>query len=70
MSHHETQPTLPEGLAVFELPGLHCRRLRTTNGLERSNREPHHRTRVAALLPNGASLIRLVTAMAAEISEN
>jgi transposase-like protein len=37
--------------------------------LERLNRELHRRTRVAALFPNEASLLRLVSAMAAEIIE-
>ena len=54
------------GMAV---PEPHRRRLRTTNALERLNRELHRRTRVATLFPNGASLLRLVSAMAAEISE-
>lgn len=63
------EANLPEGLAVFALPEPHRRRLRTTNALERLNRELHRRTRVATLFPNEASLLRLVSAMAAEISE-
>ncbi len=43
--------------------------MRTTNALERLNRELLRRTRVASLFPNEASLLRLVSAMAAEISE-
>jgi putative transposase len=39
------------------------------NGLERVNRELHRRTRVAMLFPNEASLLRLVSAMAAELGE-
>jgi transposase-like protein len=39
------------------------------NAIERLNRKPHRRTRVAGLFPNEASLLRLVSAMAAEISE-
>jgi transposase-like protein len=39
------------------------------NGLERVNEELKRRTRVATLFPNEASLLRLVSAMAAEISE-
>jgi transposase-like protein len=50
-------------------PEPHRRRLRATNALERLNRELHRRTRVATLFPNEASLLRLVSAMAAEISE-
>jgi transposase-like protein len=63
------ETNVPEGLAVFALPEPHRRRVRTTNALERLNRELHRRTRVATLFPNEASLLRLVSAMAAEISE-
>jgi len=63
------ETNVPEGLTVFVLPEAHRRRLRTVNGLERVNRELHRRTRVATLFPNEASLLRLVSAMAAEISE-
>lgn len=63
------EANLHEGLTVFALPEPHRRRLRTVNGLERVNRELHRRTRVATLFPNEASLLRLVSAMAAEISE-
>lgn len=61
---------LPEGLAVFELPAAHRRRLRTSNALERLSREIKRRTRVATLFPNEASLLRLVSAVAIEISED
>jgi putative transposase len=60
---------LPEGFAVFALPTAHRRRLRTTNVLERVNKEIKRRTRVATLFPNEASCERLVTAIAMEISE-
>ena len=63
------EANLHEGLTVFVLPESHRRRLRTVNALERLNRELHRRTRVATLFPNEASLLRLVSAMAAEISE-
>jgi transposase-like protein len=58
-----------EGLTVFSFPEKHRRRLRTTNGLERLNREIRRRTRVAVLFPNTASCLRLVTAIVMEISE-
>jgi len=61
--------TISEGLTVFDLPETHRRRLRTTNVLERLNREIKRRTRVATLFPNEASLLRLVTAMVAEVSD-
>jgi transposase-like protein len=64
------EANLHEGLAVFTLPEAHRRRLRMVNALERLNAELHRRTRVATLFPNEASLLRLVSAMAAEISED
>lgn len=75
--YHPTAPALaawmetavPEGFTVFLVPEAHRRRLRTTNGVERVNRELKRRTRVATLFPNEASLLRLVSALAAEISE-
>ena len=45
------EANVPEGLAVFELPSIHWRRLRTTNMLERLNQEIKRRTRVATLFP-------------------
>jgi putative transposase len=59
----------PESFAVFRLPPAHRVRLRTTNMLERVNRELKRRTRVATLFPNEASLLRLVTAVLMELSE-
>jgi putative transposase len=63
------EKNIPEGLTVFSFPEKHRRRLRTTNGLERLNREIRRRTRVAVLFPNTASCLRLVTAIVMEISE-
>lgn len=63
------EQALPEGFAVFNLPAAHRRRLRTTNALERVNKEIKRRTRVATLFPNEASCLRLVSAVAMEISE-
>ena len=54
---------------MFDLPEPHRRRLRTTNVLERLNREIKRRTTVATLFPNEDSLLRLVTAMVAEVSD-
>lgn len=61
---------VPEGLIVFELPAAHRRRLRTSNMLERVNQEIKRRTRVATLFPNEASLLRLVSAILSEISDD
>lgn len=63
------QDNLPDGFTVFSMPSSHRRRLRTTNMMERVNREVKRRTRVASLFPNEASLLRLVSAILMEISE-
>ena len=63
------EANIPEGLSVFVLPPKHRRRMRTSNLLERLSRELKRRTRVATLFPNEASLLRLATAVLAEISE-
>ena len=64
------ETALPEGLAVLTLPRHHRRRLRTSNAIEVVNREIKRRTRVATLFPNEASCLRLVTAVAMEISQD
>lgn len=58
-----------EGLTVFAFPRSHWRRLRTSNLVERLSQEIKRRTRVAGLFPNEASLLRLVSAVLMEISE-
>lgn len=63
------EENIPEGLAVFQLPEEHRKRMRTTNMLERQNKEIKRRTRVATLFPNEASLLRLVTAVLVELSD-
>jgi transposase-like protein len=63
------EENIPEGLTVFMPPPYHRTRTRTTNGLENPNKEIKRRTRVAAIFPNEASILRLVTAVVAEISE-
>lgn len=63
------EENVPESFAVFRLPPTHRVRLRTTNMLERVNKELKRRTRVATLFPNEASLLRLVTAVLMELSE-
>jgi putative transposase len=63
------EDNLPEGLTVFALSEGHRKRMRTTNMLERVHEEIHRRTRVAGLFPNEASLLRLVSAVLMELSE-
>ena len=63
------EENLPQGFTVFTLAAPHQKRMRTSNALERVNQEIKRRTRVARLFPNEASLLRLVTALLAETSE-
>ena len=63
------QQSIPEGLTIFRLPPHQRRRLRSTNMLERLNKEIKRRTRVATLFPNEQSLLRLVSAILMEVSD-
>ena len=63
------EENLPMGFAVFDYPSAHRIRLRTTNGLERINRELKRRTRVASIFPNPPSCLRLVSALLAECDD-
>jgi transposase-like protein len=63
------EDNINEGLTVFDFPSMHRRKIRTTNLLERINKEIKRRTRVATLFPNEASCLRLISAILAEISE-
>ena len=63
------EENLPEGFAVFRLPEPMRRRLRTSNMAENLNRQIRRRTRVAGLFPCESSLLRLVSAVLSEISE-
>jgi len=63
------EKNVPEGLTVLTRPEAHRKRLRTSNSLERLNKEILRRTRVATLFPNEASLLRLVSAVLAEVDK-
>lgn len=63
------ETNIPEGLTIFELPEPHRKRMRTSNSLERVNKEIKRRTRVATIFPNEASCLRLVSAILSEVSE-
>lgn len=63
------EQNIPEGLTVFGLPASQRRLLRTTNGLERVNKELKRRTAVVGIFPNEASCLRLVSALLMETSE-
>ncbi|MCP4445849.1 MAG: IS256 family transposase, partial [Myxococcales bacterium] len=47
----------------------HQKKMRTSNLLERLNKEIGRRTRVATMFPNQASCLRLVSAILIETSE-
>lgn len=63
------ETNVPESLTVLALPEAQRKKLRTTNSLERLNKEIKRRTRVATLFPNEKSLERLVTALLSEVSD-
>lgn len=64
------EENVPESFTVFAFPPSHRRRLRTSNLMERISQELKRRTRVATLFPNEAALLRLVSAVLMEISED
>ena len=63
------ESNIREGLTCFQFPKKHQKRIRTSNGIERVNREVKRRTRVAVLFPNKESALRLVTGVLMEIHE-
>jgi transposase-like protein len=63
------EENIEEGLTIYEFPKEHWKKIRTSNGIERLNREIKRRTRVAVLFPNKASALRLVTGVIIEIHE-
>jgi putative transposase len=63
------EENLSEGFTVFDFPLEHRRSIRTTNSLERINKEIRRRTRVVGVFPNEASCLRLISALLMEISE-
>ncbi len=63
------EDNLAEGFTFFDFPIHHRRFIRTTNSLERVNREIRRRTKVAGIFPNEASCLRLISAILMETSE-
>ena len=63
------EENVPESFAVYDLPPDHRKRMRTSNMLERLNREISRRTNVVGVFPHQDALLRLVTALAVEQSE-
>ena len=50
-------------------PREHWRKIRTTNGLERINKELKRRSRVVGAFPNDRSLLRLAVAILMDVNE-
>ena len=63
------EENLADGFTVFDFPLDHRRLIRTTNGLERVNREIKRRTRVVGIFPNEAACLRLISALLMENDE-
>ncbi len=56
-------------LAFYAFPAAHWSKLRSTNPLERFNREIGRRTDVVGIFPDERSLIRLVSMLAIEAND-
>jgi transposase-like protein len=56
-------------LAFYASPREHWAKLRSTNPLERFNREIGRRTDVVGIFPDDASLVRLVSMLAIEAND-
>lgn len=58
-----------QALTVFDFPQIHQRFIRTSNPLERLNREIKRRTRVVSIFPNEQACLRLISAFLMETSD-
>jgi transposase-like protein len=63
------ESNVEECFAIYKFDRFLHRKLRTVNGVERVNRELKRRTRVVCIFPNLDSLLRLSSALLAEIHE-
>ncbi len=63
------EENIPEGLTLFNFPESRQKKLRTSNSVERLNREIRKRTKVVSIFPNDEALERLASALLIEISE-
>jgi transposase-like protein len=63
------EDNIREGLTCLSFPEKIRKRVRTSNGIERINKEIKRRSRVATLFPNTESAVRLVTGVLVEIHE-
>lgn len=64
------EDNIPEGLTVFSFPATVRQFLRTNNMEENLNRQIKSRTRLIPAFPNVESLMRLVSAICVEISDD
>lgn len=64
------EDNIPEGLTVFSFPAATRQFLRTNNMEENLNRQIKQRTRLIPAFPNVDSLLRLVSAICVEISDD
>lgn len=64
------EDNIPEGLTVFSFPGQVRQFLRTNNPAENLNRQIKQRTQLIPAFPNVDSLLRLVSAICVEISDD
>jgi len=60
---------IEETLTVLQLPPEHRKKMKSTNMLERVNQELKRRSKVVRIFPNVESCLRLLTAVAMDISE-
>lgn len=63
------EDAIPEGLSVFAFPEPQRRHLRTSNGLERVNKELRRRFRVVGSFVSESSCLRLASAVLMEIGD-
>lgn len=63
------EDNIPDGFAIMKYPSKIRRLWRTTNMMERLNKEIKRRTRVVMVFPNEKSITRLVSALLMEVSQ-
>ena len=59
-----------ESFTYFKFDEKYWRKIRTSNPLERLNREVKRRTKVVSIFPSEESCIRLISAMLVETNDN
>jgi len=64
------EESIPEGLTIFSFPPSHQKRIRTSNIVERQNREIRRRTKVIGIFPSNESCLRLVSSLLMETNQD